>query len=411
MGNETNAMCQQYELSPEQKEFLNSYDWWIEMFGKLPIEITGVFLNLTAFLVLSISSMKSNFFNRLLSILAIFDSIYLLCEISEVLRHQYHTSGQTYMCIYFTYPFRHVFMCSSIFMTIALALERYEALTNPVEYRNRGSTNITKRLLYYVLPILTFSLLYYIPKFLELNVDEAISCMNDTSTSITPIDKEVVNIESAKYVNCTREYHLIPTELRINHHYVLWYINVSNIIITAITPVVALGLLNFRIHASLTIFIKKRPSAGNETRNHDNDVKRTFIQFSIVTIFIVCHTLRILLNIDQLLNLNWFKEMLDKGCLSADRLWFRIVAPISQTLIIINASGNFFIYSFFDRTFQNVLNQDWIYIKNLTQRNRGNDGGQRENPSRHNITSRTNPEENIELLHVNHEIMNTNSGP
>ena len=103
--------------------------------------------------------------------------------------------------------------------------------------------------------------------------------------------------------------------------------------------------------------------------------------------------------------------MLDNGCLNADRLWFRILAPISQILIIINASGNFFIYSFFDRTFQNVLNQDWIYIKNLTQRNRGNDGGQRENPSRHNITSRTNPEENIELLHVNHEIMNTNSGP
>ena len=175
-------------------------------------------------------------------------------------------------------------------------------------------------------------------------------------------------------------------------------------------PVVALGFLNFRIHASLTIFIKKKPSAGNETRNHDNDVKRTFIQFSIVAIFIVCHTLRILLNIDQLLNLNWFKEMLDNGCLNADRLWFRIVAPISQILIIINASGNFFIYSFFDRTFQNVLNQDWIYIKNLTQRNRGNDGGQRGNPNRQNITSRTNQEDNIELLHVNHEIINSNSG-
>ena len=398
MGNETNVICEQYELLPEQKEFFTDYDWWFEVFGNLPIEIIGVFLNLIALLVLLTSSMRSNFFNRLLSILAVFDTIYLLCEISEVLRHQYRTYGQIYACIHVTYPLRHVLMCSSIYMTIALSFERYQALTNPVGYRNRGSTSMRKRLLFYVLPILAFSTLYYVPKFLELDVNEFISCINGT---VTPL-KEVVHTESTHYVNCTREYQLIATELRMDHNYVLWYINVSNIMLTAIMPIFTLGYLNFKIHASLKIFMKRRPSVSGERRNQDNDVKRTFIQLSIVIIFVLCHTLRIVLNIDQFINLNKFKEIQEKGCYQADRVWFRVVAPISQFLILINSSGNFFIYLFFDPTFRKKLQQVWICIKNMTQRDDENVDGRREDPNTLDIEPRLDPTENIELSNMNH---------
>ena len=399
MSGETNVLCEQYELSPEQKEFFTDYDWWFEVFGNLPIEIIGVFLNSIALLVLLTSSMRSNFFNRLLSVLAIFDTIYLLCEISEVLRHQYRTYGQIYACIHITYPLRHVLMCSSIFMTIALSFERYQALTNPVQYRNRGSANMTRGLLYYVLPILAFSTLYYIPKFLELSVDEFISCTNGT---VTPL-KEVIYTESTQYVNCTREYQLIPTELRMDHNYVLWYINVSNIMLTAIMPIFTLGYLNFKIHTSLKIFMKRRSSLGGRERsNQDNDVKRTFIQLSIVIIFVLCHTLRIVLNIDQFINLNKFKEIQEKGCYQADRVWFRIVAPISQFLILINSSGNFFIYLFFDPTFRNNLQQVWICIKNMTPWNGENEDVRREDSHRRDVVSRHDPNENIELSNMNH---------
>ena len=398
MGEETNVLCEQYELLPEQKEFFTDYDWWFEVFGNLPIEMIGVFLNSIALLVLLTSSMRSNFFNRLLSVLAIFDTIYLLCEISEVLRHQYRTYEQIYACIYLTYPLRHVPMCSSIFMTIALSFERYQALTNPVEYRNRVSTNMTRGLLYYVLPILAFSTLYYVPKLLELNVDEFVSCINGT---VIPL-REVLHTESTQLDNCTREYQLIPTELRMDHYYVLWYINVSNIMLTAIMPIFTLGYLNFKIHASLKIFMKRRLVAGRERSNQDNDVKRTFIQLSIVVIFVLCHTLRIVLNIDQFINLNKFKEIHEKGCYQADRVWFRVVAPISQFLILINSSGNFFIYLFFDPIFRKNLQQVWICIKNMTKGNGENEDGRRGDSHRRDIESKLDPSENIELSNMNH---------
>ena len=409
MAVETNGTCEEYQLSLEQNEFLTDYEWWVEMLGNLPIGIAGVFLNSVALLVLSTSSMWGHFFNRLLSILAIFDTIYLSCEISEVLRHLYHTSGQMYACIHFTYPVRNMCMCSSILMTFSLALERYEALKNPVEYHNRCANNIKRRVLYYVLPILTFSTVYYTPKFLELNVKDVISCTNNTNTSIVPILDEI-HTEITKNASCTAAYQLIPTELRMNHHYVFWYINVSNILFTAILPLCGLCYLNFIIHKSLKSFMSRQPSRqanssyGRDNRKHDHVVNRTYIQFSIVVIFILSHTLRIVLSIHEFLNLDRFKLIQEKGCHNAEKLWVRIVVPISQFLIILSPSANFFIYSYFDPTFQNVLQEAWLYFKNMRQRVRENMNILRVERYGQNIHSTINQTENIELSNMHSNI-------
>ena len=167
-------------------------------------------------------------------------------------------------------------------------------------------------------------------------------------------------------------------------------------------PILTLGYLNFKIHVSLKIFMKRRPSVGGERSNQDNDVKRTFIQLSIVIIFVLCHTLRIVLNIDQFINLNKFKEIQEKGCYQADRVWFRVVAPISQFLILINSSGNFFIYLFFDPTFRKNLQQVWICMKNMSQGNDENEDSRRGDSHRRDIESKLDPSENIELSNMNH---------
>ena len=408
---ETNVTCEEYELSLEQNEFLKEYEWWMEIFGNLPIGIIGVFLNSVTLLVLSTSSMRGHFFNRLLSILAIFDTIYLSCEISEILRHIYGTSGQMYACIRFTYPVRNMCMCSSILMTTALALERYEALKKPVEYYNRGSNNLNRRVLYYVWPILTFSTIYYTPKFLELNVKDAISCTNVTNTSTVPI-LEAIHTEITKNyidVNCTTAHQLIPTELRMNPRYVFWYINVSNILFTAILPLCGLCYLNFIIHKSLKSFMSRQPSQQanllhvRETRKLDHVVNRTYIQFWIVVIFVLSHTLRIVLSVHEFLNLDRFKMIQEKDCHNAGKLWVRIVVPISQFLIILSPSANFFIYSYFDPTFQKVLQEAWLYFKNMRQRVRENMNILRVERYGQNIHSTINQTENIELsnMHIN----------
>ena len=144
-------------------------------------------------------------------------------------------------------------------------------------------------------------------------------------------------------------------------------------LLTAIFPVSILIFLNCRTYKSLNTFNQRRPSqtVGRESRNKDNDVKKTFILFWIVIVFILCHTLRIILNIEEFLGLTRYLDIREKGCSHGFKFWFSVLVPVSQLLIIINSSVNFFIYSFFDPAFKKVLRQV-IIIKSLILRNNEN---------------------------------------
>ena len=406
MGNETNISCDEVGLSPEQIEYIKTCGWWIEKGVNLPASIMGVFLNFLALIVLACPSMRSNFFNRLLFVLATFDIIYLSCEISEAFRHPYQSYGHQHTFVLFIYPVRSVTMCLSILMTIVLTFERYQAITNPAQYRMRDSENIMKRLCYYIIPLFTITCIYYIPKFLDFNVDEVIKCMNGTSATYTPI-REEVNPNASQYVNCTIIYPLIPTEMRINHHYILWYINISNLLLTAIMPVTVLLYLNCRIYSSLSSFMERQPSqqstAGNSNhkRHQANDYKKTIILFSIVIMFILGHTLRIVLNIRELLNLTKTKETHQSGCNDTKKYWGRILIPINQLMIIISSSSNFFIYSFFDPAFRQVLRKVCT-MQCLVQRpGQINDSRREVRERRLEAASEMNPNKDFELSNIN----------
>ena len=421
MINETNKTCEDIELPPEQSEFLKSFAWWIQVCGNLPISMVGIVLNSIALWVFSTSSMRSNFFNRLLFTLAVFDNLYLACEISEVFRHRQWTPmfEHIHFFVNILYPFRSMFMCSSIFITIALARERYQAILRPANYhRRRESPDMNKRLFYYLFPVITFCIIYYFPRFLDLDVGEVMKCTgmyenmeNDTRRVTAPSGGEVID-DTNKYLNCSKEYTLIPTKLRVNHHYVLWYINISNLLFTAILPTCILLYTNCRIYSALNNFIQRQPSVHN-SRSHQrckerpsqqaraNDVKKAFILFSIVIIFIMCHTLRIILNIDEFLSLTKLIEIWNKGCDDSVKVWVEVAVPINQLLIIINSSSNFFIYSFFDPTFQKVLRQGLII------RRRGDEGhrviidSQHVNVNRMNTNSNIKQNDTIELSNMN----------
>ena len=411
MANETNINCDDVGLSPQQIEYIKTCGWWIENGVNLPASIIGVFLNFLALLVLLCPSMRSNFFNRLLFILAMFDIIYLSCEISEAFRHPYQSYVHQHTFVNFIYPVRSVTMCLSILMTIVLTFERYQAITNPAQYRMRDSESIMKRLCYYIIPLFTITFIYYIPKYLDFNVDEVIKCMNDTSATYTPI-REGVNPSASPYVsinsiNCTTIYPLLPTKMRTNHHYILWYINISNLLLTAIMPVTVLLYLNCRIYSSLSRFMERQPSqqstSGNSNHRHHqaNDYKKTIILFSIVFMLILGHTLRIVLNIRELVNLTKFKETHQGGCNDAKKYWGRILVPINQLMIIISSSSNFFIYSFFDPTFQQVLRKVCT-IQCLAQRpGQINDSRREVRERRVEAASEINENNEFELSNIN----------
>ena len=133
MMNESNTTCIYPKLSSKDDHFLISYNWWVEICGNLPVSVIGMILNCIAVIVLCTPTMRNNFFNRLLICLAMYDNIYLLCEFSDLFRHRYHTYLQQHAFIKIVYPIRSIFMCSSIYMVVALARERYQAIKSPMK--------------------------------------------------------------------------------------------------------------------------------------------------------------------------------------------------------------------------------------------------------------------------------------
>ena len=149
-----------------------------------------------------------------------------------------------------------------------------------------------------------FSFVYYFPKFFDLYVTESTECDNGNHTMIFNVSN-AVTIEE-KDQECQIKYQILPTELRINHQYISWYLNVSNLIVTCVLPIGLLTFMNCRIATCLSEYRQRQPSVYNKekgptnhnSKTHQNatstDLKQTFMLFSIVILFVICHALRII---------------------------------------------------------------------------------------------------------------------
>ena len=374
MENETVTECEG-ELSDTQRQAIDALSWWLDVVAYLVMGLIGMMLNMIAMKILLSPIMWNNFFNRLLMFLSAFDSVFILCGLVELFRRWQHSSFQQYLFTNIVYPVRSMAMCSSIYTTMVLTLERYQAITSPIKYRNRGvSLSLGKRLFVYVVPVMLFSFVYYFPKFFDLYVEEELVCsQNDSKTLRNDLEKD----EDAD--NCQTKHKIRPTSLRTNRQYIFWYLNVSNLIVTCIIPIGLLVFLNCRIASCLNKYRQRRPNkaacmktsdatslnASTGSRQRINiDVKQTFMLFSIVILFVLCHALRIIMNTTEFLSLERLDIERKKGC-DGLTFWQHISMPLSEFLLLFNSSAHFFVYMVFDKTFQELLRDRFLLIKQI----------------------------------------------
>ena len=94
---------------------------------------------------------------------------------------------------------------------------------------------------------------------------------------------------------------VMPAELRMNDDYVFYYNNLAKLVITGIIPFVSLCFFNFKIYSSLrrrrSVMGPAACAAHQQQLNEDN--RQALVLFSIVIIFLVTNTPRILINIDE----------------------------------------------------------------------------------------------------------------
>ena len=348
-----------HNLSDEQ--IINRYSLSLSLggIGSLVIGLSGIFLNIIAILIMVTSELKKSFFYWLLICLVLCDTSFLVICVSEAFRNHIGSHPiHDYIFAVFLFPFRSMVMLGSIYFTIGLSIERYNALLNPISHRNpRCMVNKTevfwlhrKRLLKYLLPILFVSVIFYISRFFEVEViTEEIECTGKRDIS-----------------NSSIRYKLEISDLRKNGTYILWYINVSNLLLTCVIPLVSILYLNCKVYIALRNYMKKKLSmpilSTNEDIKHNQrlhglqseKIQQTFTLFGIIAVFIICHALRVIMNVKELFDLENIKQSLALGC----NPWsysFMVMVPISETLLQINCSVNFFIYCGLNQRYKKVF--------------------------------------------------------
>ena len=336
--------------------------------GSLILGIIGVWANCIIIATLTRNKeLSSYFFNWLLTTLTILDSMFLACGAYDAIKNQFLTSSYLVLDqlhVSFIHPFRSMLMVSSIYMMIALSYERYKAVSGTTTYQGNINDILHpwQQLFKYVSPVIIGSIIFYIPKFWEFEMiySPVIEDSNLTSNQTIKNSSSVTNI--------TLVWEMAFSSLRHNKIYVLWYVTVLNTLMTSVVPFLALVYLNIKIYLGLQRIFQRRRTLRNRASGRDPQtvlyherherVKRnesqTTVLLLIVCVFLLCHSLRLVLNIAEIVNHENERRATEKRCFGV-QYWMLVGAVFSNFLVYVNSSANLFVYCIANEHLRGIL--------------------------------------------------------
>jgi len=101
------------------------------------------------------------------------------------------------------------------------------------------------------------------------------------------------------------------------------------------------------------------------------EVRQTFVLFAIVVLFLICHALRVILNVEEFVNLGKQNKEVAQGC-TGEEFWTLIAIPVASLLIQVNSGTNFFIYCVLSDQFREVLRSKFKTQGSLDQNGESN---------------------------------------
>jgi len=200
-----------------------------------------------------------------------------------------------------------VHISGSIFTTVAVALERFTATYRP-HYYNQVIKNVnghSRRLFKYTLTISALAIIFNIPKFFET---------------------EIISEAGETFVDLT--------SLRKNSLYITFYHCWARLLVLGLVPFSVISFLNIKIYQAIKNLQKT---------NEKKEACLCIILVTIVLTFFVCHLPRLILNIHETFNLDQI-TLCSWTPLGGFPIWSIILGRISQVLLVVNSSANFYIY-------------------------------------------------------------------
>ena len=245
--------------------------------------------------------------------------------------------------VIWTFPFLHIFITANLQITAALSVDRYLSICEPLFYHAHSWS-----MRFVAFSIMSLSIIYNVPKFLELKWTTETKIVNEThitrdiigtanvTLSLNPIGTPVtelvhstntprnmiMHIETEDHSNSSElsttamvnETSIIqefigPTELRTNPYYIEIYILWCDLVIQGIIPFLVLLTLNILTVKEIRKCKGKARGDMQEEQKRQVQVHMAEINVILATIFILAYSVRYIPTICELI---WVSSILNK---------------------------------------------------------------------------------------------------
>ena len=168
-----NIICP--EWNENDGNLVNAFQYWLGGVAVCCLSVPGILINVITIYILYSKVYKSyTTFNSLLISLFTFDILYLFFETIETFRRRFHLETTFHLLILpkFTYPMIMISLSASIFMTLGVAHERYNAIKAPIRHRQlmTSAKYRRKNIILYILIVCLLAFGFNIPKFFEVEL-------------------------------------------------------------------------------------------------------------------------------------------------------------------------------------------------------------------------------------------------
>ena len=214
----------------------------------------------------------------------------------------------------YTYPLLFIGQTGTIWMIVLIAVSRYVAVCSP--YRAVQYTNVVT-LQKSVAIVLSFSVLYNIPRFFE------------------------TTIEHNENINGTVYYTLRRTNFGNTRTYGVLYFDSLYYIFSFILPLITLTFLNTKLTLAYRRVQRRRNSMQIRQDHHDHNI--TLVMIVVILVFVLCNAPA------RVVQIVWGYR--PQTCMSTEFL----MIEISNVLEVLNSSTNFVIYCVFRTQFRHIL--------------------------------------------------------
>lgn len=302
-----------------------SFDRSMELFLIPCLCLVGLFGNLVSVIVLRKDKERKDAL-VLLQALAVADTMYL---ITAVIRYPFKyllpdkLSYQKMQLI--VYPLLKTSQTIAIWMVLLVTVERYTHVCKPL-----CSSKVFKGSKRFILAGMIFILgfIYNCPRFF----DSCIRTFYDVCTDMT-----ISTMLYRPQFNNMLYYDIYKCAMYL----VFLYIG----------PLTMLLCLNFRLIQAIRH--SKRRQRHMSPTNDDGEYNATLVLIIVVVVFIICETPELILQSLSFIDRYTNDKLLSKGVMSMN--------IVSEVLMVLNSSTNFFIYCAFGRRFRWVMKQTFSY--------------------------------------------------